>query len=171
MRKTYQHPLLDRMSGRCTIPMEEEDGPDDFPGLARGINNGVCLSKTRNGRDRQPFNLPSHFWSQFVGQAGTGPTVRWCPVMNGHDTIVMNFGQHPMSQNHWTFQHYQKTVDAVASWVGVYLQQRPGRAVVWVETTAQPTRFDVHVNKTRDWRTRGRIDVYNSYATSAMIKA
>lgn len=94
-------------------------------------------------------------------------------AVRGGDTIVINFGQHPASGQHWTVARYAATLKLTLADMADVTRAVVGRGgtpprLVWSTSAAFPLRCEGPVVQKRDWRTEPRLLLFNALATEAM---
>ena len=85
------------------------------------------------------------------------------------DLTVSNYGQHPADGAHrWKYQKYRSSIDKYVNSLNAKGKENVRGRFLWMETVASMFRKDSWVRGYKDWRSNGRIGVYNQYATSKM---
>jgi hypothetical protein len=85
---------------------------------------------------------------------------------DGYDVVIVGFGQHPASKEHWTMDKYRGSVAAKAKKVQQY--RDAGVTVVWYGAPQYPHTTNGYPVVVRDWRTDARLELFNEIAFAAM---
>ena len=89
------------------------------------------------------------------------------------DVLVINFGQHPASGQHWSTSRYlgalHETVDDLRRVAAAQRAKGAPLRAVWSSTPAFPLRCEGPVVQKKDWRTEPRTLLYNALASPLML--
>ena len=82
------------------------------------------------------------------------------------DLVIANYGQHPADGAHqWKYSKYRSSIDAYINKLKAKGTKKVRQHFLWMETVASMFRKDSWVRGYKDWRTNGRLGMYNKYAT------
>ena len=85
------------------------------------------------------------------------------------DLVIANYGQHPADGAHrWKYSKYRSSIDAYINKLKAKGTENVRGHFLWMETVASMFRKDSWVRGYKDWRTNGRLGMYNKYATKKM---
>jgi len=85
------------------------------------------------------------------------------------DLTVSNYGQHPADGAHrWKYSKYRSSIDQYIQKLNAQGKDKVSQKFLWMETVASMFRKDSWVRGYKDWRSNGRLGIYNHYATSQM---
>ena len=85
------------------------------------------------------------------------------------DLVIANYGQHPADGAHrWKYSKYRSSIDAYINKLKAKGTKKVRQHFLWMETVASMFRKDSWVRGYKDWRTNGRLGMYNKYATKKM---
>jgi hypothetical protein len=130
----------------------------------------ICNSTTHGG-SIDPSCLLDFDWGCEQSTVGYLGSMYCAPDMvnhfEGYDYIIINCGHHPASQDHYSYDKYDSTVNKLFD---TFIKKNVTNfaKLIWLENTAPPLRQDHWVIEKEDWRTYHRLILFDSLAKKAM---
>lgn len=85
------------------------------------------------------------------------------------DFILVNCGHHPASEDHWSLDRYQRTIETYVKNADASTSGVTQKNFIWMESNPQPFRNDSWVVQFKDWRTQHRLLLFNEVANSIFL--